>query len=72
MVSMLQKVQEPMDEKIIAQEIAYLLHIRKFGKEYVRDGNTSIEKQLGDLMNNYPAFQFNPRVLVVLIETGYI
>ena len=23
-------------------------------------------------MNNYPAFQFNPRVLVVLIETGYI
>jgi len=33
-----------MDEKIIAQEIAYLLHIRKFGKEYVRDNNASIEK----------------------------
>ena len=56
MVNMLQKVQEPMDEKAISQEIAYLLHIRKFGKEYVRDTNSSIEKQLGDLMNNYPAF----------------
>jgi hypothetical protein len=72
MVSMLQKVQEPMDEKAISSELAYMLHIRKFGKEYVRDVSSSIEKQLGDLMNNYPAFQFNPRVLVVLIETGYI
>ena len=61
-----------MDEKAISAELAYLLHIRKFGKEYVRDNSSSIEKQLGDLMNNYPAFQFNPRVLVVLIETGYI
>lgn len=67
---MLQNVSEPSDEKIIHQEIAYLLHIRKIGKEFDRS-KSSIQQQLEELMVNFNSFTMNHRVLVVLIETGY-
>ena len=34
MVQMLRKVSDPRDEKIIHNEIAYLLHIRRVGMQY--------------------------------------
>lgn len=71
LIKMLQNVSEPSDEKIIHQEIAYLLHIRRIGKEYDRSKGTSISSQLLELMQNYNSFSLNNRVLVVLIETGY-
>jgi len=72
MIKMVSTVTDPMDERDIHAEITYLLHIRRIGKEYVREANSSMDRQLKDLMNNFSAFQFNQKVMVVLIETGYI
>ena len=70
---MLRKVRaDAKDERIIQNEIAYLLHIRRVGLQYQRETNSSIERYLKELMGNYAGYEFNPKVLVVLIETGYI
>jgi hypothetical protein len=72
MVQMLQRVRDPSDERTLQREIAYLLHIRRVGQRYQREPNNTLERQLRELMQNYSMFSFNPKVLVVLIETGYI
>jgi hypothetical protein len=64
-------VHERADEMKISDEIAYLLHVRRVGSEYDRK-NSSLEGQLNLLLNSYNQFEYNYKVLVVLIESGYI
>lgn len=71
MIKMLASITDPMDERDIHNEIAYLLHIRRAGKEYTREASAQIDKQLRDLMVSFNSFQFNNKVMAVLIETGY-
>lgn len=59
------------DEKIIQNEIAYMLHVRRIGKEYQRDPTTSLDKVFRDLMTNFSLYEMNYKVLVTLIETGF-
>ena len=61
---------ESKDLKIIDEEISYLLHLRKIGKEYQRS-NESFEAQLKEVFNNFTQYTMNYRVLAVLIETDY-
>lgn len=66
----MKKVSESKDIKVIDEEISYLLHIRKIGKEYQRS-NDSIEAQLNQVVTNFNLYTMNYRVLAVLIETDY-
>jgi len=44
MVKMMAAITDPMDERDIHAELAYLLHIRRQGKEYVREANSSLDR----------------------------
>lgn len=68
---MQQNIEEE-DERIVNEEFSYLLHIRKKGKEYQRVENQHIGKEFKELMNGYKQYDYNHRVLVELIETGYV
>jgi hypothetical protein len=63
---------DPVDERIIKEELAYLLHIRRKGVEYSRKQESSLDKALQDILNDFHNYEMNNKVLVVLIETGYI
>ena len=54
------------------EELAYLLHIRRKGVEYSRKQESSLDKALQDILNDFHNYEMNNKVLVVLIETGYI
>jgi predicted SprT family Zn-dependent metalloprotease len=72
MVKMFSNIQDNRDEQAINHELAYLLHVRRKGHEYKRDAKySSLDKQLKELMHSYHAVDYNPRVLVVLIESGH-
>ena len=71
MIKMIASVSDASEERILSLEIAYMLHIRRHGREYVRDSNNTLDKQLREIMNNFSAYTMNFKVLVVLIETGY-
>jgi hypothetical protein len=72
MIDMVKRIHEKSDETLIVAEITYLLHIRKVNQEYDRRGSGSMEGQLNLLLNSYSQFEYNYKVLVVLIESGYI
>ena len=72
MIKMLAFVTEPADENKIKNEIAYMLNIREVGEPYERREGYTIDKQLRELSFNANGYEFNPKVLVVLIESGYI
>lgn len=63
---------DPADERVIKEELAYLLHIRRKGVEYSRKMESSLDKALQDILNDFHNYEMNLKVLVVLIETGYI
>jgi len=65
---MLQNVTDSSHEIIIQNQINYLLHIKLIGKQYE---NVSFQKQSDSLVGGFHNYTFNPKVLVVLIETGY-
>lgn len=69
---MLQNVEDT-EEILVNKELSYLLHIRKKGKEYDRAAaqNSNLAREFRDLMNSYSQYDYNPRVLVQLIETGH-
>jgi len=49
------------------------LHIRKKGKEYQRDEKmVNLAKEFKELVNAYHQYDYNYRVLVELIETGFV
>ena len=49
------------------------MHIRKKGKEYQRnDEKSTIAKEFKELMNAYDSYDYNYRIMVELIETGYV
>ena len=72
---MLQNIQAIDDERKITDELQYMLHIRKTGTEYKRDDKMTMDRQIREMMNNEQgtrAFSYNAKVLVILIECGYI
>lgn len=70
MIELLKKVLDPTDKKDLVEEITYLAHIRKSGQKYERE--KSLEFLIDSMMTNYNQYEYNYKVLVVLIETGYI
>ena len=68
---MLRNIQDSRDEMTINMELGYLLHVRRKGQEFKRDPSQTLDRQLKELMLSYHAVDYNPRVLVVLIETGH-
>jgi len=68
---MLRNIQDSRDEMTINMELGYLLHVRRKGHEFKRDPSQTLDRQLKELMQSYHAVDYNPRVLVVLIETGH-
>ena len=70
---MIINVQDAEQEIQLNREIQYLLNIRKRGREYIRDDKSNLGNSLRELMQaDFRAFDMNNRVLVVLIESGYI
>ena len=75
LIAMLTNVEVVEDEKKITDELQYMLHIRKIGTEYKRDAKMTMERQIKEMMNNEQGtrvFSYNAKVLVILIECGYI
>ena len=66
---MLEKVKDAKVENDIIEQLNYLLHVRKIGKEF-QDSN-SLDSNLRDLMSNFKLYTMNFKVLVVLIETNF-
>ncbi len=66
----LANVSDSKDMEILKNEFCYLLHIRKHGQPYER-GET-LSKKIKTLMNTPKEFTYNSKVLIVLIECGYI
>ena len=70
MIKMMEFVNDPKEKETLLNEITYLSHIRKKGKEYLPEKNgTHFDKLLKEITTNYPAYQMNFKVLCVLIET---
>ena len=72
MNTMLGKVKDSKVETEIIEQINYLLHVRKVGKEFQLEQSTNtLDNNLRDLMSNFKSYTMNFKVLVVLIETGF-
>ena len=78
-ISMLENVNDPTgnDNMILGQEIGYLLHCRKvhnITKESEKEFNINMGMftALKNIKEEFEDYTFNPKVLVVLIETGYL
>jgi hypothetical protein len=56
----------------IKKEILYLLHSRKIGHRYERSDEATITSVIKGIISSPGEYHFNERVLVVLIESGYI
>ena len=72
LIEMVKKVHESSDRKKITDEIAYLVHIRKIGHQYDRKHSKSLGHQIHLLLNNYVQYEYNYKVLVVLIDYEYV
>lgn len=56
----------------IKKEILYLLHCRKIGHKYERTEDGTITSVIKNIVSSPGEYLFNERVMVVLIESGYI
>lgn len=71
MIRMIANVTETYDELSLKSEILYLLHVHKIGTRYERNSEP-ITSVIKGIINSPKEFTFNEKVLIVLIETGYI
>lgn len=70
LLHMAQAVTEGRDELLLKQEISYLLNVRKKGGRYDRVHCDPLPAQIKNSVNE--EYVCNERVLVILIETGFI
>ena len=71
LIRMIGNVTETLDELNLKTELLYLLHVRKHNTKYERTGEP-ITSVIKGIINSPGDFTFNEKVLVVLVETGYI
>ncbi|TNV85265.1 hypothetical protein FGO68_gene15236 [Halteria grandinella] len=71
LIKLLGQVTETKDEYAVKKEIQYLLNVRKVGMRYERT-DESIASTVKNLVSSPGEYVFNERVLMVLIESGYI
>mmetsp|Transcript_41226 Transcript_41226/g.30304 ORF Transcript_41226/g.30304 Transcript_41226/m.30304 type:complete len:117 (+) Transcript_41226:375-725(+) len=68
---MMRLVSDPSDEMLLKDEIRYLLHMKKVDNSYERN-NDSLVNVIQNLLNTPKLYGYNERVLVTLIESGYV
>lgn len=68
---MLQNVIETTDEMNLKEEIVYLLHVRPKDRKFERNGD-NITNVIKNLVTSNEPMVYNERVLIVLIESGYL
>ncbi len=56
----------------IKKEILYLLHCRRRGQKYERTDDATITSVIKSIVSSPGEYLFNERVMIVLIESGYI
>jgi hypothetical protein len=72
LIRFLDRVTETKDEQIIKQELTFMLNMRKAGMRHERT-HDPVTSMIKNLVSSIPGeYQFNERVLVVLIESGYL
>mmetsp|Transcript_8002 Transcript_8002/g.7496 ORF Transcript_8002/g.7496 Transcript_8002/m.7496 type:complete len:256 (+) Transcript_8002:1322-2089(+) len=71
LVRMMRAVSDPSEELMLKDEMKYLLHMKKYEYGYERN-NDSMVNVINNLLNTPKAYSFNEKMMVGLIETGYM
>ena len=62
-----------MVDSMIKDELAYLLHLRYKSQKYVRvQPSSSLTTIINNLVSKPDDFEFNEKVMVVLVESGLL